>query len=371
VWGGRLALAVGAFLAVSLFLYAPRAPDGLGLWSALASPTRLPALVQATVEDVSVGYSYWFGGASDPGCNKETVIGGYVCYLQRFLQAMGAYAAPLSALALVGLVSERYGRRAPRNVVLAAGYWGVVSVVGYPLGTDIWGAWIVVNALVPLTIPAAVGAGVLVDWGLGAAANRDLLGAGLVAAVVVGGAAVSGAAVVSDVYGQPAAPDNDLVQYAQPSSDLRPALTHLRDGVDDTDRTDLLVYGSAFVDGDAEAPRRPPCVKWFQLLPMPWYTEAAGADVTCATEPSDLPDSADGLPPLILAPADQRATLDPLTEGYETATFDLRRGGRTAVLYYRTGESGPTRTTRTTATMEAGAVAVRDGPSPRLDGSTA
>jgi uncharacterized protein (TIGR03663 family) len=365
-WAGRVGLAVGIFLVVSLFFYAPRNPGGVGLWSAVGNPVRFPALIDATVEDIAVGYGYWFGGASEPGCRKETVIAGYVCYQRRFLEAMGSYAAPLSAFALVGLVYERYVRREPRNVVLAAGYWGVVSVIGYPLGTDVWGAWIVVNALVPLAVTAAVGVGVVVDWGRTAAANRDLLGAGLVVVVFVGGAVASGGAIAADVYGQPAAPDNDLVQYAQPSAELRPAVGHLRDRVDDTDRTDVLVYGTAFVDGDEEATRLPACVRWFDTLPLAWYTAAADADVTCATGPAELPASGE-LPPVIVAPADARSTLGRFTDDYESVTFEFRRGDRPAVLYYRTGEDADADWRRPSAGGAAAAPPGADAAVPVVD----
>jgi uncharacterized protein (TIGR03663 family) len=361
-WLGRVGLALGAFLVVSLFLYAPRAPaDGVGLWAALAEPWRLPALVEATVDDVAVGYGYWFGGSAEPGCNRESLVAGYVCYLGRFLGTLGTYAAPLSALAVLGFLRERYAAAAPRSVVVAASYWGFVSVLGYPLGTDIWGAWIVVNALVPLAIPAAVGAGVLVETGRDTLAAGDVTAAGLAAAVLLVGAGWSGVAVVDDVYRHPTAADNDLVQYAQPSAELRAAVAAMDARVDEGPGTDVLVYGSVLVDGDGTAARRPACVKWFDALPLPWYTEAAEADVACATGPGDVP--ADP-PPVVVADASAVSDLGDRFAGYERRELRLRTTSREVVFLLAPREGGE-RATRVGASPEARATRVGASPDER------
>jgi uncharacterized protein (TIGR03663 family) len=341
--------AVVAFLFVALFVYAPRNPDGVGLWSTVVAPWRAPELLSATVEDVRVGYGYWFGGTTEPGCNESDVISGYVCYLRSFVDSLGEYAAPLSALAVVGFVHERYVRAKPRGFVIAAGYWGFVSVLGYPLGTDVWGAWIVVNAVVALAIPAAVGTGALWRVALDAIADRDVASAGLVAAMLLVGAGWSGVAVVEDVYGTPAADDNDLVQYAQPSADLGTVIPLVgAAGADGTaGDVDVLVYGEGLVDGDAEAPRRPACMKWFETLPLPWYLEAAGADTTCATGEAAFASAMESTPPIVVARETEGGVVDGrLREaGYERTSFDLRTGTRTVAVYYDpalAGSAAPT-----------------------------
>jgi uncharacterized protein (TIGR03663 family) len=376
-WAGRGVLAVLAFLAVGLFVYAPRDPGGVGFWSTLTAPWQLPELVSATVDDVATGYGYWFGGSTEPGCRKDNLIAGYVCFLRSFLDATFQYAAPLLALSVLGFLHERYVRPAPRGFVVAAGYWGFVSVLGYPLGTDVWGAWIVANAIVALAIPAAVGAGVVVRFVLDALADRDLASASLAVAVVLAGAGWSGVAVVDDVYGDPTAADNDLVQYAQPSGELRAVTDRVRQtaertgsttggaatgGSADDDAVDVLVYGSEFVDGDETAPRRPACVKWFELLPVPWYLNASGAETACVVDEAGLDRFEEaGYPPIVLARANHEATLAPRLAGYERTTVRLRTTARPVVIFYDPARAG---------SGEAdGSTAVDDPASIRIDGT--
>jgi uncharacterized protein (TIGR03663 family) len=327
-WRGVLAAAL--FLAVAFVFYAPRDPNGLGLWSALANPGQLPALVDATLDDVATGYGYWFGGSTEPGCNKETLVAGYVCFLERAVSDLGRYAAPVVALAAVGFVHERYAREDARPLVVAAGLWGFVSVLGYPLGTDIWGSWVLVNAVVPLVIPAAVGLGLVVDTGRDALADGDRSSAAVAAGLVVVAGAWTGGVVAADVYGDPAGADNAIVQYAQPSSDLRAAVTAMRDRTGGSP-PHVLVYGASLVDGDESAERTPACLSWFDALPLPWYFEAADADVTCAAAPADLPAE---YPPVVVVQASQADDVRPHLEGYESVTGNLRRDARPVVVFY-------------------------------------
>jgi predicted membrane-bound mannosyltransferase len=121
-------------------------------------------------------------------------------------------------------------------------------------------------------------------------------------------------------YATPDGP-HELAQFSQPHGEL----SALRDGPDD-----LLVYGGAFVDGDASAPRRPPCVAWFETLPLGWYTERANTTVTCAANASDLPDR---LPPVVVAPAPaETGALDARTAGWERHEVNFRQGTEPAVI---------------------------------------
>jgi uncharacterized protein (TIGR03663 family) len=329
-WLGRGVLAAALFVAIAFVFYAPRDPNGLGLWSALASPGQLPALVDATLEDVATGYGYWFGGSAEPGCNKETLVAGYVCFLERAVSDLGRYAAPVVALAGLGFVHERYAREDARPVVVAAGLWGFVSILGYPLGTDIWGSWVLVNVVVPLVIPAAVGVALLVETGREALAEGDRQSAAMAAGLVVVAGAWTGAVVATDVYGDPAGADNPIVQYAQPSSDLRAVVTATRDRTGGPP-PHVLVYGASLVDGDESAERTPACLSWFDTLPLPWYLEAADASVTCAAAPADLPAE---YPPVVVAQASQADDVRPRLEEYESVTATLRRGARPVVVFY-------------------------------------
>ncbi|WP_435195365.1 flippase activity-associated protein Agl23 [Natronomonas sp. EA1] len=330
---GLLGLAL--FALVSLYFYAPRNPNGLGLWSALFSPGALPELVAATADDIAVGYGYWLGGPA----SSEDLAGEFITRLGQFMEATVLYAAPLFSMAVVGFLAERWVADEPRSLVMFASYWGFVSVLGYPLGTDIWGAWIIVNALVPLTIPAAVGLTLVVDAGIDAYESEDAVSVGAVGVICLVLAAQGGFAAYSGVYAAPTSADNELVQYAQPSQELRAILDDTRGVADATQGPDVLVYGEKYVDGDETAERTPACLKWFESLPLAWYFEADGMDVTCATETTGLPDE---LPPIVfaeaevrngeyVAPAELRERAE--AEGYEKRTFMLRTTAKPMVVY--------------------------------------
>lgn len=306
---GYVLFGLGALLlvfVVTLYFYAPRSPGvpfnptardptrGVGFWSALGNPERLPALVQATNADIQQGLQYWFGRPSDTDNLADT----YIKRLGRFFATTIEYAAPLFALSIAGFVIERFASKNPRPVVMFAGYWGFASVIGYPLGTDIWAAWIIVNALVPLAIPAAVGLGLILRAGRDALASEDRVSVGAVAVLLLLMLSLTGYATATGVYLHPTSGDNTLVQYAQPEQQLRDTI-HTMDAVSTgPSDTDVLVYGDYFVDGHSNRVRKPSCVQWFNLLPLPWYWDAHGVDVTCAQNASQLPAK---YPPIVIA----------------------------------------------------------------------
>jgi uncharacterized protein (TIGR03663 family) len=294
-YGLHIAGAVTLFALLTLFFFAPRGGEA-GLWSGNLSLT-----VDATLTDISDGLDYWFGQG------EETAFGEFVERLGLFLQTTLTYAGPLFALSLVGFIVERYARPNSRPLVLACAYWGFASVVGYPLGTDIWGAWIIVNALVPLSVPAAVGLGFLVDIGRDSLADDDTVSVAAVSVLlllIVGQVAVIGGGAV---YVNPTSPDNELVQFAQPQQEMRGAVDATTvAAAANTDGPDALFYGGEdFVTMDTEATRTPACIDWFRTLPWAWYLDANDVSVTCANSSEGIPDP---LPPVVVAEA--TCTLD-------------------------------------------------------------
>lgn len=331
---GHLALAVGLFAVVIVFFYAPRGGE-TGLYGALAHPGRLPGTLDAMVGSIEEGYRYWFGHASEPGCNKDNVLAAYLCFLGLSLQSLAGYAAPLMAFALLGAASEHFAARRPRALVLVASYWGFVSVLGYPFGTDVFGAWIMVNALVPLAVPAGVGIALVYRLGREAYEDDDRVSFGVAAALLllIGGQ-MAAVGVVSS-YLEPTAEDNGLVQYAQPAQDWRASLDDMARLSRDESGTDVLVVGEHFVDGATEAKRTPACVKWFNALPLPWYFEKDQLDVDCAATVDDV-DAAATLPPVVIAHAEEREALaDRLGPGYEARVHHLRTVGVETVVFVR------------------------------------
>jgi uncharacterized protein (TIGR03663 family) len=297
-------LGLGVFLLITLLFYAPRDPNGVGLWSSVVDPTQIPALLNRTIDDVWTGYSYWFGGPGD------TTMAKYLERLGRFLATSATYAGPLLALSVAGFLAERFLAARPRPLVMFASYWGYASVLGYPLATDIWGAWIIVNALVPLVIPAAVGLGLIVRVGEEALADDDrvsVAAVGVLLFVVVGQMAFVGA---TGVYANPTGADNQLVQYAQPSQESRTAMEDIERVVPSNDGTDVLVYdpGEKYLlrGGQIEGPKFPKCLGtagWYRSLPLSWYYNVYDAEVSCVEEPGGLPAGED-LPPVVVVEGD-------------------------------------------------------------------
>jgi uncharacterized protein (TIGR03663 family) len=297
-WTGHAVGAALVFAVVAVFMYAPRGGEWVGLYDALTNPLLLPEMLSTTVDQVATGYGYWFGGTG------ETKLSTVVNQLGVSAKAVGGYAAPLVLLSVGGFLAERYGRDSPRQFVLGCAYWGFVSVPGYALATDILNAWVLTNALVPLAVPAAVGLARLVDIGRESLVQEDAVSVGVVALllILVVGAVAGGAA--TGVYANTTSPDNALVQYAQPSQEMRAAVDDIEGVAADTEGTDVYVYGGGnedFVDGDGNATREPACITWFRTLPLGWYLSASEATVECGNAPEDIPSD---LPPVVVVPGD-------------------------------------------------------------------
>ena len=355
--GGHAVGVVGVAALVTLFFFAPRTPAGaeaVGLWDAVARPGSFPAVVEATVADVENGLAYWFGGTTEPGCHKESVVTAYGCFLGRFLETLALAAGPLTVFAVGGFLVERYATPTPRSLVLFASYWGFVSVVGYPLGTDIYGAWITVNALVPLAIPAAVGLGFVFRRGREAFASGDRLRAGVVACALLLVAGQVGATAATTVYLQPQSAENPLVQYAQPTGDVRPAFDSLSAGTGGTggdgDPPTVVFYGETFVADSAESPIPPPCTDLQRALPLQWYVARTNAEATCAVDRAALAEIRDeGDPAMVVSTTEDSDPLYATLDGYGTRTVDLRASGRETVLFVdrrRHASTEPARLTR-------------------------
>ncbi|MEF8884064.1 MAG: flippase activity-associated protein Agl23 [Haloarculaceae archaeon] len=345
---GYVVLGALVFFAVTLFFYAPRSPDpaAVGFWQGLTNPTLFPELVSRTVDDVTTGYGYWFGGSADHGGRFDSVIDQYARYLGRSLESLAGYALPLVVLAVAGFLAERYTRPRPRMLVLFAGYWGFVSVVGYPLGTDIFGAWIMVNALVPLAIPAGIGLAMVVRWTRDAL-HADAVRFGISVFVLVLIVGQLSLALVGGVYTNATSDDNELVQFAQPADDFRPAMRALEDADTSDEDADVLFVGERLVrtrqtadDDTVLNPRQrgiePLCTPISDTLPVQWYIEIEGATGTCAvTVENATAIVADQQPTVVVTePVMQSALADELV-GYRASTYRLRTSGNEAVFFVR------------------------------------
>jgi uncharacterized protein (TIGR03663 family) len=326
--------AVGAFFAVVVFFYAPR-PD---LWTALATPSRLPGVVEAaTVGSWESFYSLWVAGSHQ---NHD-----YLPFLYDYLETL-LYGAPFVCLfAAIGFVADGYGEDGYRDIVAFAAYWGAVSVLGYPIATDIRAPWAAVHAVIPLAVPAAIG--------VAAAARRvggifdrpaddadaDPLSPGawtrpaILATLVLSGAAV-GVVGANATYANSTSDDEagEVIQWAQPENDLKETLELVRGVARVTDGTDVLFVGTHtpgnpsdvrfYVENEETLLQpRPGGPSWHTRLPLPWYLERYGANVTSIAPDTTLP--ADP-PPVVVAAGWDEDRVARQVSGYERHRHDFR-----------------------------------------------
>ncbi len=194
-FAGHLAGVLAVFLALVVFLFAPRG-DGLagvyltevppnqptvgtGLWEAVGQPLALPGYAVDVLSYAGWEYVSWFGRGAAAG--SESLLDTFASFFGQYLEVLLLNATAVGVFALFGFLSERYATARSRNLVMLAGYAGLASILGYPLGTDIFGAWIVVHTVVPLSVPAAVGVARVYRWGRTAAPQGDPVSAALFA----------------------------------------------------------------------------------------------------------------------------------------------------------------------------------------------
>ena len=335
LWALRLALLVALveFLVVVVLFYAPReaADGGVGLWAAFAQPSMFPAVL----EEATVGSARKLGGLWLGGQHQKHA---YLPFLGHYAWILGSASGGLVLLSVFGFVYDRYAGEGPRDLVLLAFAWGLVSVLGYPAAVDIRAAWSVVHALVPLAVPAAVGVGVIVDWARAARERDDRVGVGLAAVVLllVGGQ-LAGTAVMTS-YVTPQGEGNVLVQYAQPAEDVREPVALVGDGFAEHEGVDAVWYGDHFALRNENVTDRLPaggCVGdpscWYNRLPVPWYLEQHGAEVASTASADEVAALVrEDRPPVVVTRAQDAADVAPHLDGYR----EFRREGRQFSLVF-------------------------------------
>jgi uncharacterized protein (TIGR03663 family) len=330
---GTLVASALLFLAIFVFFYAPR-PD---LWQAFGNPSSFPGVLEAaTVGSVEKALGTWASGGHQDHA--------YLPFLHDFLETM-MYGAPVvAAFALVGAFADRYGLRGGRyrEFVAFATYWGIASVLGYPIATDIEAPWAVVHAVVPLAVPAAVGIAFVFESGRDALSSDDAVGVGLAALVVL--ASLGGVAAANVAYFNSASEeDKQVIQWAQPENDLKPTIRTVGAVAQSNEGVDVLFYGTTapgsddtlfYVENESSLSTPPPGgPAWHDRLPLPWYLELYGANVT-STSPSLSPaEAVDDAPPVVIAMDYDRDELEPLLEGYEAYEHDFRLWGERIVVF--------------------------------------
>jgi len=341
-WAEHLLGATALFFVVVIYFYAPRASGvpGPGLWKALGGNVgMLPAVIEdATVTALSDAIEHWVGGSKQGHP--------YLPYFRDTLRTLAAGAGGVCLLGALGFLHDRYSGAAPRDLVAFNFYCGAAAVVGYPLANNFPVPWSTVHAVVPLAIPAAVGAGVVVRWARGEVSadlrpDWDLpwttLRRGASAAVLAFLLVSAGTTAVQTSYVAPHdSPEGDsagheIVYYAQAPGELRAHLDAIADAADrEGAGTDVLYVGPAVhgptSNGLVEAG------PFFARNPLIWYTGATGADVDSVPAAEDVDES----PPVVIAePGVADAVADRL-DGYERTRQPLDDlGDRVLVFFVR------------------------------------
>lgn len=346
-------------LATMVLVFAPRGrgldgrlyPDSTAepttLASTLRNPTELPALVDQSLGDAYSGYVDWFLQS------EETTLDTYVTFLTDYVTLLLEYAPAMVSFALIGIVLERYARRRSRALVMFMAYCGVASLIGYPLGSHIQGdsAWLSVHVVVPLLVPASVG----LAWGyrtLRETVRERSLDPRAVVVVVILLVGLWGWFVpAQSVYVDDTAPENELVQYAQPHSDLGSLVDTMEEVTAKNDGTDVLLYygeqGESFDSNAAlvqeEATENyagqwqitPPCSNWATTQPLNWYFAVSDVEADCERSADALVEQIDDgeVPIVVTTPDDSTVSEDAFGDSYVAESYYLRNVGQEVVVY--------------------------------------
>lgn len=249
-----------------------------------------------------------------------------------------ATAGIVLALGLAGFLADRYRALpavdAPRPVVTLTAIWAGLGLIGYPVVAEVRAPWTLVHAIVPMTVPAAVGLAAAFRYGRRALDRDDAARAA--AALLVLAAVVSGVGVlaIDGVYG-PSDADNEFAQFGQPASDLEPLVTDVDEAVAASDDDRLVYVGERYVIADESATDAPPVrpetarEAFGERLPLPWYVERTAADTGSVAEPGDV----EGTPAvLVVDPAHESAVAERFPE-YETRPVKLALWNREVVVF--------------------------------------
>ncbi len=314
------ALAVGAL--VHLFLFAPRTGGGPGpgLWR----PATLPAVVEAAF----VGSARRFVGVRIVGRAPDGTHE-LLPYLAAHGRVLLAGALPVLALAVGALLWDRYRVGGPRALPAFAAYWGLFGLLLFPVVTEVSAPWVAVHTVVPLAVPAAVGGAAVLRAGVRAAADRrsrTVAAAGLIALAAL---TQTGAVAAGAVYG-PSTPDNALASYGQPADDLDGFAADVRAAAGGSGVDVLYVGDELSAPGDVSRP--PVGESWGERLPLPWYTERAGATVDDARSADAIEEPA---PVVVTVPERRSAVAGRLGDGYEVTGYRLGLWNREVVVFVR------------------------------------
>ncbi len=321
--------AVTAGLGVLVFFYAPR-PD---LWQALDGTRPLAPVLEAATLGAGERFvdSWVSAGEGNP----------YLAFAWDLLETVVYGSGVVAALGVIGFFADGYGGRNRRLVAFTA-YWALVSLLGYPVGTDIQAPWLAVHVVLPLCVPAAVGLVRVVDTAEAALVDDAGLRVGVAVFLLV---AAGGGVVVANVDYWNTADEEDraVIQWAQPENDIQATLATVDRVVRTNDGTDVLYVGTTpprgdnsqlYVANESGLDRAPPVRGWHSRLPLPWYTERANATVASTLPSARYDGFPSDPPPVVIAHSWDRENVSArLPATYETHQHKFKLWGEEIVLF--------------------------------------
>ncbi|MGM0591828.1 MAG: flippase activity-associated protein Agl23, partial [Halobacteriota archaeon] len=220
-WSTTVARAFLLFFGVLIYFYAPRAggSDAPGLWNLSTFPTVLD---EALFGSVRKFYGVWIASRASQNVGHELVS-----YLSGTVDALLVGALVVVGFALLGVVIDRYGPGGPRPLVALFTYWGGVSLLVFSIVTETLAPWLAVHVVVPLAVPAAVGAAWVIGLARRSVERDDAVSVGVTVLVLLAVGTQVAAVAAEEVYA-PSGPETRLAQYSQPSSDLEPLVEEVR-----------------------------------------------------------------------------------------------------------------------------------------------
>ncbi|MGA9400770.1 flippase activity-associated protein Agl23 [Haladaptatus sp.] len=341
----HILVALVEFFVIIVYFYAPRAngTSGPGLWKAFGHPSMFGAVVgEATLGTWDKFTGQWVTSQGHA----------YLPYLQHFITVLEQGAIVVVLLSVVGFIAARYVDDRPRDLVSFAFYWGVVSILGYPLVTDIQAGWVTVHAIVPLMIPAAVGAGVIYRWGREAYEDDDRVGTTATSVISLVLVVLILFPATTVVYMHPQDPDtpsvfggqrhNDIVQWGQPAAGIKPTMEKVQQVSNANEGgTDVLYYGYVddqsnyvfYVPDESSNDGPPPAASgWYNRLPLPWYTEMANASVDSTLDNESLKTRQ---PPVVITRTSREGDVAKYLDGYRAYRHDLTLWGAPTTIYIK------------------------------------
>jgi len=326
---------------LTLALFAPRNPDGLGLWSSLADPATFPALVEAGLVAPLAEYGrVWLSSNGNDALTYAVPLG----------KTLAVTAVTVVVAGGLGFVANRYGDR--DEVVAFALVWAGLSAFAYPIAALVNAPWHAVHVVVPLAIPGAVAIAAVARRVVEGVRDAEPGVAGVAVLVLCVALGAPLATAAGTAYLHPQSQDNPLVQYGQPSDDFRDTLAAIDAGaaanddgpdvvyygayfhVENPERTNRLPVGDVYVQDDGEYRIVEQNEGWYNRLPLPWYTESFGATTASADSRDGLDALAATDPPVVVTRSQHADVVAAeLADGYRRTTFNLTQHNVTVTVF--------------------------------------